>query len=42
MAGSSGRAFGPPKGKLAPAIHVFACFSTASRGWPGQAPILFT
>src|SRR4051812_13586410 len=37
MAGPSGRACDPPKGMLVPAIHLFPCFSTASRGWPGQA-----
>jgi hypothetical protein len=37
MAGPSGRAYGPPKGMLVPATHDFACFNTASRGWPRQA-----
>src|SRR3954447_26627864 len=37
MAGPSGPAFGPPKGRLVPAIRVFLCVSPARRGWPGQA-----
>src|SRR3954469_2206125 len=40
MAGPSGRAFGPPKGMLVPAIHAFLCVSPASRGWPGQGPAM--
>src|SRR3954454_4161340 len=40
MAGPSGRAFGPPKGMLVPALHAFLCVSPASRGWPGQGPAM--
>jgi len=36
MADFSGRACGSLKGTLVPAIYVFACFNTASRGWPAQ------
>jgi hypothetical protein len=37
MVGPSGRACGPPKGMLDPAIHDLAAISTAHRGWSGQA-----